>query len=173
MARENLERLINQEDFILEVTEAFCEYMEHHKISRTYLAEKLGKSRSFVSQVLNGGRNLTVRTIADMASALDAKPFFRLRDAEGFAVDVDWYLYTESEQSCMLALDKGVMKEIRRINLVDDLTNRKHWYADHQFDDGVTKAHAGKAGISRSQEKQEQAVDEYLVKYAVAGGGRG
>ena len=54
-------RLIAQEELIIEVTETLCELLEKEggKISRKELAERLGKTKGFVSQLLNGGRNLT------------------------------------------------------------------------------------------------------------------
>lgn len=67
------ERLLAQERFILEVTERICAYMDKHNITRTELARRLGKSKGFVSQLLDGGRNLTLRTLADVSYALDSK----------------------------------------------------------------------------------------------------
>ncbi|MBW1711351.1 MAG: helix-turn-helix transcriptional regulator, partial [Deltaproteobacteria bacterium] len=59
---EEYHRLYNQERVILKVTEALCQYMEDHNITRVELARRLDKNKSFISQVLNGGRNLTLRT---------------------------------------------------------------------------------------------------------------
>jgi len=55
---------------IMEVTERLCELLEKEKISRKELADRLGKSKGFVSQLLNGGRNLTLRTVADILHVL-------------------------------------------------------------------------------------------------------
>jgi transcriptional regulator with XRE-family HTH domain len=63
-------RLMAQGDLIMEVTETLCELLEKEKISRKELAERLGKSKGFVSQLLNGGRNLTLRTVADILHVL-------------------------------------------------------------------------------------------------------
>ena len=59
-----------QGDLIMEVTETLCELLEKEKISRKELADRLGKSKGFVSQLLNGGRNLTLRTVADILHVL-------------------------------------------------------------------------------------------------------
>jgi transcriptional regulator with XRE-family HTH domain len=66
-------RLMAQGDLIMEVTETLCELLEKEKISRKELAERLGKSKGFVSQLLNGGRNLTLRTVADILHVLGYK----------------------------------------------------------------------------------------------------
>lgn len=66
------ERLLNQERFILEVTERICAFMDEKGISRSELAHRLGKTKGYVSQLLSGGRNLTMRTVADVSQALGA-----------------------------------------------------------------------------------------------------
>ncbi|MHB8068285.1 MAG: helix-turn-helix domain-containing protein [Desulfobaccales bacterium] len=63
-------RLMAQGDLIMEVTETLCELLEKEGVSRKELAERLGKSKGFVSQLLNGGRNLTLRTVADILHVL-------------------------------------------------------------------------------------------------------
>ncbi len=66
-------RLMAQGDLIMEVTETLWELLEKEKISRKELADRLGKSKGFVSQVLNGGRNLTLRTVGDILHVLGYK----------------------------------------------------------------------------------------------------
>lgn len=63
-------RLMAHGDLIMEVTETLCELLEKEKISRKELADRLGKSKGFISQLLNGGRNLTLRTVADILHVL-------------------------------------------------------------------------------------------------------
>jgi transcriptional regulator with XRE-family HTH domain len=66
-------KLLAQEELILEVTESICKLLEEEKVSRKELADRLGKSKGFVSQLLNGGRNLTLRTVADILHVLGYK----------------------------------------------------------------------------------------------------
>ena len=66
-------RLVVQGELIMEVTETLCELLEKENISRKELADRLGKSKGFVSQLLNGGRNLTLRTVADILHVLGYK----------------------------------------------------------------------------------------------------
>jgi transcriptional regulator with XRE-family HTH domain len=66
-------RLMAQGDLIMEVTETLCELLEKEKVSRKELAERLSKTKGFVSQLLNGGRNLTLRTVADILHVLGYK----------------------------------------------------------------------------------------------------
>lgn len=66
-------RLLRQEELILEVTEALSQALNQGGITKKDLAARLGKTKGFVSQLLAGGRNLTLRTIADVADALDCR----------------------------------------------------------------------------------------------------
>lgn len=64
-------RLYAQEGLILKITEEIWSAMERRGINKQNLAEKLGTGKSHVSQLLNGGRNMTLRTLADIAGALN------------------------------------------------------------------------------------------------------
>jgi transcriptional regulator with XRE-family HTH domain len=64
------ERLLAQERLILDATEAVVGLLEEEKVSRQELARRLGKSKGFVSQLLSGERNMTLRTLADLGHAL-------------------------------------------------------------------------------------------------------
>jgi len=66
-------KLMAQGELIMEVTETLCELLEREKVSRKELADRLGKTKGFISQLLNGGRNLTLRTVADILHVLGYK----------------------------------------------------------------------------------------------------
>jgi transcriptional regulator with XRE-family HTH domain len=63
-------RLLEREGLFLEVTEALAGAMERENITKAQLARRLKKTKSFVSQLFGGGRNLTLGTIADIAHAI-------------------------------------------------------------------------------------------------------
>jgi transcriptional regulator with XRE-family HTH domain len=64
-------RLLAQEELIVDATELICDLLAKQGLTRQDLAERLGKSKGFVSQILSGERNMTLRTLADFASALE------------------------------------------------------------------------------------------------------
>ncbi len=68
--KSDYERLVAQETLILQATELIVELLERHSISRQELARKLGKSKGFVTQLLSGERNMTLRTLADLCYVL-------------------------------------------------------------------------------------------------------
>ena len=76
-------RLFEQERLILEATEQICQHMAKLDIQRAELADELGTSRANVTQLLSGSRNMTLRTLSDLAYALGQRAtlqFEPLRD---------------------------------------------------------------------------------------------
>lgn len=70
-------RLYQQERAILELTELVCEIMEEKGVSRSDMARRLGKTKGYVTQLLDGRANMTVRTISDVFGALDRALHFQ------------------------------------------------------------------------------------------------
>jgi len=67
-----------RERCVVAVTEALGEAMENANLNQAALAEKLGKSPSHVSKILNGAHNMTLHTLGDMLWACDVE----LRDLD-------------------------------------------------------------------------------------------
>jgi len=66
-------REFEAERLIQSVTSALNAALADHGISQTMVAQRLGKSAAYVSQVLSGRRNCTLRTLADIAWACDRR----------------------------------------------------------------------------------------------------
>ena len=66
---ENL-RLLRQEQLLVDVAILIYRTMKNHKLNKTQLATLLGVSKGRVSQYLGGERNLTLRTLADIFTAM-------------------------------------------------------------------------------------------------------
>lgn len=64
------QRLFEQERAILEVTELVSRLMEEQNVSKAELARRLSTSKANVTQMLDGRRNMTVRTLADVLFSL-------------------------------------------------------------------------------------------------------
>jgi transcriptional regulator with XRE-family HTH domain len=63
-------RILEQERLIVEVTETIAGLMADQNLSRSELATRIGKSRSFVTKLLGGTNNFTLRTLGDVFMAL-------------------------------------------------------------------------------------------------------
>lgn len=74
------------EELSLLVTQLMNEinwHMRERGLTRADLASRMGVSPGRVSQVLSGGENLTLRTLASLATALDARFELDLRPQAG------------------------------------------------------------------------------------------
>ena len=63
-------RIYQQERAILAATELIWQTMQEQGISKAQLAKRLGKSRAYVTQLLDGRANMTLRTVVDVFFAL-------------------------------------------------------------------------------------------------------
>lgn len=98
-----------QERLIAEVAEEIWAAMEQTRQSKSDIASSLGKTKAFVGQVLNGSRNMTLRTLADIAHTLGRKVHIELFDPKSHA---EWQLMKGDERL-----------EFRRAVLVDGTLN--------------------------------------------------
>lgn len=56
-----------------EASELIAKLMAEQKVSKADLARRLHKSRAWVTQLLSGKANMTVRTLAEVVYTLDAE----------------------------------------------------------------------------------------------------
>jgi len=76
-AQEHHDRLTRDPEYIasrimIELSEQIVRRMEELGISQHELARRIGKKQPFISRLLNHGTNMTMRTLASLAIALDA-----------------------------------------------------------------------------------------------------
>lgn len=60
----------HRERTVLEVTELICGIMQEEGVSRKELAVRLGKTKGYVSQLLDGEANMTLHTVSDLCTVL-------------------------------------------------------------------------------------------------------
>lgn len=66
------------EELTFNVTEDLLIIMEDAKITKSQLASDLGKTKSYISQLLSGSRNMTLRTLSELCYVLDVTPSISL-----------------------------------------------------------------------------------------------
>ena len=69
---------VAREELIYHLTEDLLVMLERRGLSKADLARRLNKSPSFVTQVLSGSRNMTLRTLSDICYELDIKPIIKI-----------------------------------------------------------------------------------------------
>jgi transcriptional regulator with XRE-family HTH domain len=89
MEREDA-RGLRQEELIVEVTEALARALRTSGLTQAEIANRLGKTKGFVSQIMGGGNNLTLRTLADVAGAIGCRAQVNLvHEAKGKVSRID------------------------------------------------------------------------------------
>ena len=63
-------KLEKQEQLLFDATELISRAMEQQGVSKSELAKRIGKSKAYVTQVLGGQANMTLRTLSDLAAVL-------------------------------------------------------------------------------------------------------
>lgn len=62
------------EGVVLDLTDQIAVAMQEQGVSRAELAERLGVSRAYITKVLGGSTNMTLRTLVRLALALGLVP---------------------------------------------------------------------------------------------------
>lgn len=73
MESPEFRRLYAIEGLVTEAGEFIARLMQERGVTKADLARRLGKSRAYITQMLSGSANLTVRTLAEVAYALGAE----------------------------------------------------------------------------------------------------
>lgn len=68
------ERAFAREDLVYQITETLLMAMEDKDVSKVELARRLNKSKSHVSRLLDGSRNMTLASLSDMCFAIGITP---------------------------------------------------------------------------------------------------
>ena len=76
------QKFMKQEELILDVTEQVWGYLEAHKMKRKTLARRMQRSEGHISQLLNGSRNLTLRTLSDIAHHMGAEVTISIKESK-------------------------------------------------------------------------------------------
>ena len=64
-------------------------YMKEHKLNQTELAEKLGFTKGYISQVLHGNFNHSLNKFVELSIAIDKAPNIKLCDLQDYINRLD------------------------------------------------------------------------------------
>lgn len=63
-----------------EIYRMVAEYLENPDMNQTKLAEKLGVSRGYISQIMNGNFNYTLKKLIELSLAVNKAPSFEFKN---------------------------------------------------------------------------------------------
>lgn len=66
-----------------------AEYMNKYDLNQTQLAERLGVSKGYVSQILNGDTNFSLKKLIEISLKLEAAPDLHFKDLNVYAKEED------------------------------------------------------------------------------------
>jgi len=72
------EKAFAREELVFNATEDLLVMLEDLDVSKAELARRLGKSKSYISQILSGSRNMTLGSFSDICFALGFKPEIKI-----------------------------------------------------------------------------------------------
>jgi transcriptional regulator with XRE-family HTH domain len=99
-------------EYMQNVSDQIAEYMEKQGVSRAELARRLDTSKAFVTKVLRGDANMTMKTLVKVLHALDAAPQTRVAPKDD---RVQWFGIVEGQRKKMRKRQRGaVMKTPKR-----------------------------------------------------------
>ena len=113
-----------RDELIYHLTEDLLVLLESKGIKKSDLARALGKSRSFVSQLLSGQRNMTLGTLSDICLELDVTPVVNVLPSG------DKVLKYENECE-WVTIDQSELKDISNVIEFSEYANEKEYV---QFD---------------------------------------
>lgn len=82
MADPENRKAYERERLILSTTEGIWRMMDAKGLTKAGIARTLGKTRANIGQMLSGERNMTLKTLADLALACGSRVHFELRPTE-------------------------------------------------------------------------------------------
>jgi antitoxin component HigA of HigAB toxin-antitoxin module len=75
------QKLFAKTELIENTTEDIMLAMDKMGLSKVELSRRLGKSKSYVTQLLSGSRNMTLSSLSDLCFELDIKPEIKILEA--------------------------------------------------------------------------------------------
>lgn len=75
------------ETFQNEIYRMVAEYMEKEKMTQSQFAEKLGVSKGYISQIMNGNFNYTLKKLIELSLAVNKAPAIDFKDLKQFIQD--------------------------------------------------------------------------------------
>ena len=122
------ERAFARERLVYNVTEDILVALEDRGVSKKELARRLGKSRSYVTQILSGARNMTLGSLSDICFALNIVPELN------FVTENEFGIHEISKEYSWTNVETKRNDLIKKSENVIDCTNHPKWVTQSKPD---------------------------------------
>ncbi|UJZ96477.1 helix-turn-helix domain-containing protein [Photobacterium damselae subsp. damselae] len=119
------DRAFARENLVYNVTEDLLIFLEDNDISKKELARRLGKSKSYITQILSGSRNMTLGSFSDICFSLGFKPEIKIPVQEETVAEKAEFSWGTFERK--IPCSNTVKKLVKRDLNVIDMSNPEHW----------------------------------------------
>ncbi|MCD4830596.1 MAG: helix-turn-helix transcriptional regulator [Anaerohalosphaeraceae bacterium] len=113
---DDLKKLYLEERLILKVTNIISELMEEQDVKKIDLAERIGCSKGYITQLLDGTKNMTLKTISNV--------FFEL----GHTLTIKGVSIIEDPKRYLTCGNQSFSQDM------SDLTSRTQWISNNLCD---------------------------------------
>lgn len=96
------QRILEQERVLVDAAELVSTAMEFRGINRTELATRLKCSKAYITQVLRGSQNLTLKTLADMFYGLNCRLVLGAVTETGVIFNRPWNVTYETSNTVVV-----------------------------------------------------------------------
>lgn len=136
------DKLYAREKLIVNVTEDLLILLEDMGISKAELARRLGKSKSFATQILAGSRNMTLGSLSDICFVLGVTPKINIFSEEQIRANAERDRQANFTREKCEILQKQIEQMFRRGSGGSTGKMRKRsWVAECVNDENYTSAH--------------------------------
>ena len=96
------QRIFEQERVLVDAAELVSTAMEFRGVNRSELAKRLKCSKAYITQVLRGSQNLTLKTLADMFYGLNCRLVISAVTEAGVMVNRPWNVTHETSNAVVV-----------------------------------------------------------------------
>lgn len=93
------QRIFEQERVLVDAVELVSTAMEFRGVNRSELAKRLNCSKAYITQVLRGNQNLTLKTLADVFYGLNCRLVFAAVTETGALFNRPWNVTHETSNA--------------------------------------------------------------------------
>ncbi len=134
-----------EENFKTVFFEAIEDYLEKNNLSRTDFANKIGVSRGYISQLMNGDSDHRLSKLIELSISIGKAPYLYLKDMEDVmhnvdsdkSVHIDFKKIEKKAIQCDSRKDNIRQNGISKNRLDYKVLNRKARFGDHKTDNAI------------------------------------